>query len=130
MKKVFSSENTEKKESNVQLSENKERKNDTTGESSLTESSKEKADISYNEPVFTLQLFSDEEISADDDDKQSIMVCITLFFFFENIKISNLNVSSSILDVLKKKYINICRVISGLKVFMMILTKVKLLMIG
>ena len=81
--KVFSSENTEKKESNVQLSENKERKNDTTGESSLTESSKEKADISYNEPVFTLQLFSDEEISADDnnddDDKQSIMVCITLF---------------------------------------------------
>ena len=129
--KVISSENTEKKESNVQLSENKEGKNDTTGESSLTESSKEKADISYNEPVFTLQLFSDEEISADnddDDDKQSIMVCITLFF--ENIKIFNLNVSSSILDFLKKKYINICRVISGLKVFMMILTKVKLLMIG
>ena len=84
--KVFSSENTEKKESNVQLSENKERKNDTTGESSLTQNSKEKADISYNEPVFTLQLFTDEEISADDnnddDDKQSIMVCITLFIFF------------------------------------------------
>ena len=81
--KVFNSENTEKKESSVQLSENKKGKNDTTGESSLTESSKEKADISYNEPVFTLQLFSDEEISADDnnddDDKQSIMVCITLF---------------------------------------------------
>ena len=130
--KVFSSEDAEKKESNAQLSEDKERKNDTTGESSLTESSKEKADISYNEPVFTLQLFSDEEISADDnnddDDKQSIMVCITLFF--ENIKISNLNVSSSILYFLKKKYINIGRVISGLKVFMMILTKVKLLMIG
>ena len=89
--KVFSSENTEKKESNVQLSENKERKNDTTGESSLTESSKEKADISYNEPVFTLQLFSDEEISADDnnyddDDKQSIMVCITLFIFLKILK--------------------------------------------
>ena len=82
--KVFSSEDAEKKKSNTQLSEDKERKNDTTGESSLTESSKEKADISYNEPVFTLQLFSDEEISADDnnddDDKQSIMVCITLFF--------------------------------------------------
>ena len=81
--KVIRSVNTEKKESNVQLSENKEGKNDTTGESSLTESSKEKTDISYNEPVFSLQLFSDEEISADDnndDDKQSIMVCITLFF--------------------------------------------------
>ena len=51
-------------------------------------------------------------------------------FFFENIKISNLNVSSSILNFLKKKYINICRVISGLKVFIMILTKVKLLMTG
>ena len=78
--KVISSENTEKKEINAQLSENKEGKYDTSGESSL---SREKADISYNEPVFTLQLFSDEEISADnnnDDDKQSIMVCITLFF--------------------------------------------------
>ena len=66
----------------MQFSKNKEGKNDTTGESSLTESSKDKADISYNEHVFTLQLFSDEEISADDnndDDKQSIMVCITLF---------------------------------------------------
>ena len=76
--KVFSSENTEKKESNVQLSDNQKGNNDTTEESSLTESSKEKGDISHNEPVFTLQLFSDEEISLDDDDdKQSILVCIT-----------------------------------------------------
>ena len=56
--------------------------------------------------MFTLQLFSDEEISADDnnddDDKQSMMVCITLFFL-KNIKVFNLNVSSSILDFLKKK---------------------------
>ena len=81
--KVISSENTEKKESNVQLSENKEGKKDTTGESSLTESSKEKADISYNEPVFTLQLFSDEEISTendDDDDKQKYNGMYYTFF--------------------------------------------------
>ena len=76
--KVFSSENTEKKESNVQLSDNQKGNNDTTEESSLTESSEEKGDISHNEPVFTLKLFSDEEISLDDDDdKQSILVCIT-----------------------------------------------------
>lgn len=63
-------ENTENKESSEQ---NEEEKNDNTKESSLTgECSEKKESISHTQPSFSIQL------SDDDDDKESIMVCITL----------------------------------------------------
>ena len=62
-------ENTENKESSEH---NEEEKNDNTEESSLTgECSEKNQGISHTVPSFSLQL-------SDDDDKESIMVCITL----------------------------------------------------
>ena len=62
-------ENTENKESSEH---NEEEKNDNTEESSLTgECSEKNEGISHTAPSFSLQL-------SDDDDKESIMVCITL----------------------------------------------------
>ena len=73
-------ENTENKESseqNQKINENEQEKNDSTEESSSTgECSEKKEIISHNEPSFSLQIFTD-----DDDDKESVMVCIMVSFF-------------------------------------------------
>ena len=59
--------------SSSQVFDNEEKKNNITGGCS-----EEKENISQNQPFFNLEILSDLEIS-DDDDKQSIIVCITLF---------------------------------------------------
>ena len=58
----------EKEKSNEQSSSNQEEKDTITGNI-------KQENISQNEACFSLQLFSDKEIS-DDDDKESVMVCI------------------------------------------------------
>ena len=58
----------EKEKSNEQSSSNQEEKDNITGNI-------KQENISQNEACFSLQLFSDKEIS-DDDDKESVMVCI------------------------------------------------------
>ena len=60
----------EKEKSNEQSSSNQEEKDTITGNI-------KQENISQNEACFSLQLFSDKEIS-DDDDKESVMVCIYL----------------------------------------------------
>ena len=58
----------EKEKSNEQSSSNQEEKDTITGNI-------KQENISQNEACFSLQLFSDKEIS-DDDDKESVMICI------------------------------------------------------
>ena len=66
-------ENLEISKETQEVYENEEEKNDSTEESSLTRKCSEKKEsISHTQPSFSLQL------SDDDDDKESIMVCITL----------------------------------------------------
>ena len=74
-----SSKKNEKEKSNEQSSSNQEEKDTITGNI-------KQENIYQNEACFSLQLFSDKEIS-DDDDKESVMVCILfdkiyLKFFF------------------------------------------------
>ena len=69
-------ENIESSEQNQKINENEQEKNDSTEESSSTgECSEKKESISHNEPSFSLQIFTD-----DDDDKESVMVCIMVSF--------------------------------------------------
>ena len=75
---VFSCGNKESNEQNQEVSssqvfDNEEKKNNITGGCN-----EKKENISQNQLCFNLEILSDLEIS-NDDDKQSIMVCITLF---------------------------------------------------
>ena len=71
-KKNEKENNFETEKSNEKTSGNEEEKDNITG------NSKKQENTSQTEACFSLQLFSDKETS-DDDDKESVMVCISLY---------------------------------------------------